>query len=43
MKKPVYFASKALTETQKSYVAIELESLAVSMDDGKISPFPIWK
>ena len=29
-KKPVYFASKALTETQKSYVAIELESLAVA-------------
>ena len=28
--KPVYFASKALTETQKSYVAIELESLAVA-------------
>ena len=28
-KKPVYFASKALTEAQKGYVAIELESLAV--------------
>ena len=27
--KPVYFASKALTETQKGYIAIELESLAV--------------
>ena len=27
--KPVYFASKSLTETQKGYVAIELESLAV--------------
>ena len=27
--KPVYFASKALTEAQKGYVAIELESLAV--------------
>ena len=26
---PVYFISKALTETQKGYVAIELESLAV--------------
>ena len=26
---PVYFASKALTEGQKGYVAIELESLAV--------------
>ena len=29
-KKPVYFTSKALTETQKGYVAIELESLAVA-------------
>ena len=28
--KPVYFASKALTEIQKGYVAIELESLAVA-------------
>ena len=28
--KPVYFASKALTETQKGYVVIELESLAVA-------------
>ena len=27
--KPVYFASKALTEMQKGYIAIELESLAV--------------
>ena len=27
--KPVYFASKALTENQKGYVVIELESLAV--------------
>ena len=29
-KKPVYFSSKALTEMQKGYVAIELESLAVT-------------
>ena len=29
-KKPVYFASKVLTEMQKGYVAIELESLAVA-------------
>ena len=29
-KKPVYFASKALTEAQQGYVAIELESLAVA-------------
>ena len=28
--KPVYFASKALTEAQKRYVVIELESLAVA-------------
>ena len=28
--KPAYFASKALSETQKGYVAIELESLAVT-------------
>ena len=27
---PVYFASKALTEAQQGYVAIELESLAVA-------------
>ena len=29
-KKSVYFASKALTEMQKGYVAIELESLVVA-------------
>ena len=28
--KPIYFASKALTETQRGHVAIELESLAVA-------------
>ena len=28
--KPVYFASKALTETQRRYIAIEIESLAVT-------------
>ena len=28
--KLVYFASKALTDAQKGYVAIELESLAVA-------------
>ena len=28
--KPVYFARRALTETQKGYVAIELKSLAVA-------------
>ena len=28
--RPVYFASRALTETQKGYIAIELESLVVT-------------
>ena len=28
--KPVYFASKALTDAQKDYVVIELEALAVA-------------
>ena len=42
-KKPVYFTSKALTEMQKGYVAIELESLASCMGYGKISSLPIWK
>ena len=28
--KPMYFTSKALTEAQRGYVAIELESLAVA-------------
>ena len=28
--RPIYFTSRALTETQKGYVAIELESLAVA-------------
>ena len=39
--KPVYFASKVLTEMQKGYVAIELESLAVAWAYGKISSLPI--
>ena len=29
-KKPIYFASKALTETQRGYIAIEIKSLAVA-------------
>ena len=37
--KPVYFSSKALTETQKGYVAIELESLAVTWDIEKFHHF----
>ena len=40
--KPIYFASKALTETQRGYVAIEIKSLVVACTVGKISPFPIW-
>ena len=37
--KPVYFASKALTEAQQGYVAIELESLAVAWVMEKIQHF----
>ena len=37
--RPVYFASKALTETQRSYVAIEIESLAVG--HGEVSSLHI--
>ena len=28
--KPIYFASKALTKTQRGYIAIEIESLAIA-------------
>ena len=37
--KPVYFASKALIETQKGYIAIELESLAVVLAMEKFHHF----
>ena len=37
--KPVYFTSKALTETQKGYVMIELESLAVAWAMAKFHHF----
>ena len=37
--KPVYFASKALTEMQKGYVVIELESLAVAWAMEKFHQF----
>ena len=37
--KPVYFACKALTDTQKGYIAIELESLAVVWDMEKFHHF----
>ena len=37
--KPVYFASKALTEMQKGYVMIELESLAVAWPMEKFHHF----
>ena len=38
--KPIYFSSKALTEAQKGYVTIELESLAAvwAMEKFIISP-----
>ena len=41
--KPVYFASKALTEAQRGYVAIELKSLAVAWAMKKISPLSLWQ
>ena len=41
--KPVYFASKALTEMQKGYMVIELESLVVAWAMEKVPPFLIWK
>ena len=37
--KPVYFASNALTEVQKGYVAIEIESLAVGWAMEKVHHF----
>ena len=39
---PFYFASKALTEAQKGYVAIEFESLAVAWTMEKFSPFLVY-
>ena len=41
--KPVYFASKALTETQHGYVAIEIESLAVAWAMEKFHHFFVHK
>ena len=38
-KRPVYFASKALTEAQWGYVGIELESLAVAWAMEKVHHF----
>ena len=37
--KPVYFMSKALTEAQQDYVAIEIESLAVGWVKEKFHHF----
>ena len=37
--RPVYFASKAITDAQKNYVAIELESLAVAWAMEKLPHF----
>ena len=39
MKKLVYLLSKALTEAQKGYVAIEIESLAVAWSMEKFHHF----
>ena len=41
--KPVYFASKALTEMQKGYIAIEPRVISGCMGNGKVPPFLIWK
>ena len=38
-KKPIYFTSKALTETQRGYAAIEIESLAVAWTVEKFHHF----
>ena len=40
--KPIYFASKALTETQRGYVANRDQIPCSGLHSGKISPFPIW-
>ena len=40
--KPVYFASKTLMETQRGYVVVELESLAVAWAVRKVPSLPIW-
>ena len=37
--RPVYFVSKALTEAQQGYVAIEIESLAVAWEMEKFHHF----
>ena len=38
--RPIYFANRALSDTQKGYVAIELESLAVTWAVEKFLHFP---
>ena len=38
-KKPIYFASKALTETQRGYIAKEIESLTVAWTVEKFHHF----
>ena len=40
---PVYFASKALADAQKGYVAIKLESLAVALAMEKSQHFLVCK
>ena len=40
--KPVYFASKALTETQKGIHSNQTRILGSGVGHGKIPPFHIW-
>ena len=37
-KKPVYFVSKALADTQKGYVVIEIEIACSGLENGEIPP-----
>ena len=41
-KKPIYFASKALTETHRGYVAIKNWIPCCSLGSWKVPPFFIW-
>ena len=41
--KPVYYASRAIGEAEKNYVAIELESLAVAWGPRKTASFHLWQ
>ena len=41
--KPVYFASKALTDAQKGYVAIELGIMSSCVSHGEVPPLLLHK